>query len=463
MRLSRNKPRNENRMARIFEIRLIGGVIMAVAAFGGTDPGYFLVVEIVLLVLGGLLMLKSISRTAEYSVFPAMIPLLLVAIIVLQIVHLPVFANSMHGRVSAAPFETLSHLTALATYFSAFFMTITICRRPNGSKILISALLGLGAMEACFGLVQFLTGYPQIFGYTKTINLEMATGTFINYDHFAGLMEMILPFALAGAFYQLSIIKGQDRQKLDQQGTFLSREELAKLAMWIFLSTLLLVALVFSESRMGLVAAILSALSMITLMLTSGAKRASAFLLPLAFLAPALSMIFWIGPEPVIARFEKLVKQSASVPDSRMAIWRDTLNLIGMHPWAGTGLGTFAVVYPSVQSAFPGQFVDHAHNDYLEFASECGIPATVILFAAIFYIVAQSVRSICRTAGHSQRAIALGCFGSMVAILLHSLTDFNLQIPANTLLFAVVLGISYANSSACTRNPRIAMRLVVYP
>jgi O-antigen ligase len=450
-------------MTRIFEIGLIGGVVLAVAAFGGTDPAYFLVVEIVLLVLGGMLMTKSISRNAQGPVFPEMIPLLLLVLILLQVVHLPVFANSMRGRVSAAAFETLSQFTALATYFSALFMAITICRRQSGSRRLISALLGLGAVEAAFGLVQFLTGDPRIFAYTKTINLEMATGTFINYDHFAGLMEMTLPLALAGAFYQFFIITGHDRQKLVQPVAFRNREELPKLAMWIFLAALLLVALVFSESRMGLVAAILSALLMIALRLTSGGKRASAILLLVALLAPAISMIFWIGPEPAIARFDKLLQQSASGKDSRMAIWSDTLNLIGAHPWTGTGLGTFAVVYPSVQTAFPGQFVDHAHNDYLEFASECGIPATVILFGAIFYVVAQLVRGYRRTDSYFQRAVALGCFGSMVAILLHSLTDFNLHIPANTLVFAVVSGISYAKSSDSLEIPRIVAPFAVYP
>jgi O-antigen ligase len=146
-----------------------------------------------------------------------------------------------------------------------------------------------------------------------------------------------------------------------------------------------------------------------------------------------------------------------------MAIWKDTLNLIGTHPWMGTGLGTFAVVYPSVQTAFPGQFVEHAHNDYLEFASECGIPATLILFGAIFYVVAQSVRGYRRSNSYFQRAIALGCFGSMVAILLHSLTDFNLHIPANTLVFAVVSGVSYANSSVSAEISRIAAPFAVYP
>ena len=144
-----------------------------------------------------------------------------------------------------------------------------------------------------------------------------------------------------------------------------------------------------------------------------------------------LAMVIWIGPGPVIARFERLIQRSTSARESRVAIWKDTLHLIGEHPWAGTGLGTFANVYPAVQTAFPGQTVGHAHNDYLEFASECGIPAALILFSSIFYIVAQSVRAFWKNKHNFQRAVALGCFGSMVAILLHSLTDFNLDIPAN--------------------------------
>ena len=71
----------------------------------------------------------------------------------------------------------------------------------------IVAMLSLGAVEACYGLVQYLTGYPLIFGYTKTINLEMATGTYINYDHFAGLMEMLVPIALAGAFFSSPVFR----------------------------------------------------------------------------------------------------------------------------------------------------------------------------------------------------------------------------------------------------------------
>jgi hypothetical protein len=48
---------------------------------------------------------------------------------------------------------------------------------------------------------------------------------------------------------------------------------------------------------------------------------------------------------------------------------------------------------------------------------------------------------------------ALGCVGGIVAILLHSLVDFNLYIPANALVFASLLGLTMSlKSSAATEH-----------
>jgi O-antigen ligase len=198
---------------------------------------------------------------------------------------------------------------------------------------------------------------------------------------------------------------------------------------------------------MGLISVMVSALLLFILVATAGWQRMKAGAWILAFLAAGMSMVVWIGPEPVIARFETLGQQYAVPADTRLAIWKDTLGLIEDHPWLGTGLGTFSIAYPSVQTAFAGRFVSHAHNDYLEFASELGIPGTLLLFGAVFYLLLQSAGSFRRNENGFGRAVALGCFGSLLGILLHSLTDFNLHIPANALVFAVVLGLAYADLS----------------
>jgi O-antigen ligase len=146
-------------------------------------------------------------------------------------------------------------------------------------------------------------------------------------------------------------------------------------------------------------------------------------------------------------RFEALGEQYGASANNRATIWKDTLRLIDAHPWVGSGLGTFSIAYPGVQTSFDGKLVSHAHNDYLEFASELGIPAALLLFGGIFYLLLQSAWCFRRNENRLDRAVVLGCFGSILSISLHSLTDFNLQIPANALVFAVILGMAYANSS----------------
>jgi O-antigen ligase len=143
-----------------------------------------------------------------------------------------------------------------------------------------------------------------------------------------------------------------------------------------------------------------------------------------------------------VSRFENVGQEYSSLDQSRFSIWRDAVKLIERHPALGTGLGTFPVAFTSVQTSFLGQFVNHAHNDYVELASDVGVPAALMLFATFVFILVRAARAFLHGAGNFDRAIALGCVGSIVAILLHSLTDFNSYMPANALVFSVVLGLA---------------------
>src|ERR1700682_3479182 len=142
------------RMKHIFEIGLIGGVMLATLAFGGTEMPYFSIVQITFLGLG------------------VLIPLSLVVFVLLQCVHLLGSKNSLDGAslsgISVAPYETLSHLLVLVTYLAAFYLTFTVVQQPDGGARLGFALLGLGTFESCYGLFQYLTGWQRIFYYEKT-------------------------------------------------------------------------------------------------------------------------------------------------------------------------------------------------------------------------------------------------------------------------------------------------------
>jgi len=111
-------------------------------------------------------------------------------------------AGATRYTISFAPYQTVSHLILLVTYLTAFYLVLLVSADRNAKKRLVYALIALGAFEAFYGLVQYLAGWQQIFAYVKKYYVEDATGTYINRNHFAGFLEMTLPFTVALALRQ---------------------------------------------------------------------------------------------------------------------------------------------------------------------------------------------------------------------------------------------------------------------
>lgn len=440
-------------MGRMVRVVLISAVALAVLAFGGTEPGYFSLVQLLLLGCALLFVLAYGKPQVGTPRLPLAVPLLLLVLVLLQLVPLPAsivgqfggavlpLSQTSFATLSIAPYETQSQLLLLVTFLAVFYLALAISQRNDGRKHLILALLGLGAFEAFYGLAQYLTR-GQFFSSAPVAPLANATGTYINRNHFAGLLELILPFALALAFYQFYKTRPLEPTEPVRRENSFSSAEFPKVLLCLFLAVILFTALVFSRSRMGIVSALVSTLVLILLIATSTRRGKTGTVLPLLFLAGGLLVAIWIGPDPVLDRFTTLEREYAMNGQGRLAIWQDTFNLIRQHPWLGSGFGTFPLAYTSVQTTFLNRFVNHAHNDYLEIISEIGTVGGLLLVGTVLYLLTQTVRRFRAGGDPFQRAVALGCTGSLVAILLHSLTDFNLYIPANLLVFGVVLGLA---------------------
>ncbi len=449
-------------MLRLLEAGLVGALCVAVLAFGGTAPSLFAVAQVIILGLGVVFLLSGkYSRLVAVRI-PVVSPLLLVALVLLQICPLPVSLAPIFGRardelpagsyftVSMARYQTVSHLLLLVTYLTAFFLTLFLCRDRNAKKRLVFALVSLGVFEALYGLIQYLTGWQQIFAYVKKYYLEEATGTYINRNHFAGFLEMILPFAMVLALRWTHLLS---RNTSGGAGTFrkiVSRTELVSVVFWLFLAILISAALVLSRSRMGIISALVSLVAILALAGTSTVRPRTRAAVAALFFLGVLGLIVWIGSDPVMSRFETLGQEYNLSGQNRISIWRDTLGLIRHHPLLGTGLGSYSVVYPSVQTVFLTLLVEHAHCDYLEVASELGLPGAVLLFGSIFWVMAQAVRQYQIVQDRLDKAVILGCIGSIAAILVHSVADFNLYIPANALVFTIVLAIAWSTAHSRT-------------
>ena len=119
----------------------------------------------------------------------------------------------------------------------------------------------------------------------------------------------------------------------------------------------------------------------------------------------------------------------------------DTLRIIRDHPYRGTGFGTFALATPGYTSWYTEYVIDKAHNDYLQLLSEVGL---VGFCFAVFWLVGffRSVLLMVRDSSLPFSTLRLGAFCGCLALLIHSLVDFNLQIPANAIYFSVLAALA---------------------
>ena len=456
-------------MLRISEAGLIVAIWAAVLAFGGTSPPFFLVTQVIILGLGILLVSASLRTPLTTIGFPVVVPAALIGWVVLQIVPLPAFLvpsnASLHSAscggvtLSFAPYQTVSHLILLATYLTAFYLVLLVGADRSAKKRLVYALVALGAFEAFYGLVQYLSGWQQIFAYVKKFYLEDATGTYINRNHFAGLLEMTFPFTIALALLLAGKLSRVAKRGEVNARQVLSARELLPFVFLLFLAVATFAALVFSRSRMGIISALASLMAMFALAGSSALSKRTRAAVAVLFILGVGGIVLWVGSDPAVSRFETLGREYTDNGQNRISIWRDTLTLIHQHPLFGTGLGTFSVAYTSVQTTFLTLLVDHAHCDYLEVVSELGLPGGILVFGSIFWILARAVHRYRKTEDRFEGAVCLGCIGSISAMLMHGLADFNLYIPANALVFTVVLALTCVkgeNTDFTTRDVEVS-------
>jgi hypothetical protein len=172
--------------------------------------------------------------------------------------------------------------------------------------------------------------------------------------------------------------------------------------------------------------------------------------------------VWWVGADSVIRRIEKSdLTQNSAESDSRGEtfyqsrgwIWRDTAAMI-RDKWAlGVGLGAYGTAYPIYNSHDGTLVVEQAHNDYLQIVADAGIIGAVIALWFIFLVA----RDIVRASRHVSRVMsgtALGAAGGMFALFVHSLFDFNFQIPSNALLFLVLTSVVSHIAGEATRDRR---------
>jgi O-antigen ligase len=208
-----------------------------------------------------------------------------------------------------------------------------------------------------------------------------------------------------------------------------------------------LVATIFLSGSRGGVIAFFAQAAFLALVFARGRQHRRKIAITACFAFIFLAGLFAFGRGSTLERLASLRSPlSTEIAGLRLAVLKDSHAMLHERPVLGWGLGTFQYVYPQFRSFYTNYLVDHAHNDYLEFLIETGL----LGFAGVLWFVIVLLRSGWQKLPHWKTGLTgtvkIGAMAGCIAILVHSLVDFNLQITANAALFYVLATMVAGNS-----------------
>jgi O-antigen ligase len=281
------------------------------------------------------------------------------------------------------------------------------------------ALFGFGV--AVFAIAQHFAGNGKLY-WVRTTQWTSFFGSYVDRDHYAGLMEMLAPIPLMMC--------------LDSSRTRIHR------TLFGFAGLIMAVTIFLSGSRGGMTSFIVE-MAFLAVCLVSVRRSRRAALAVAGFSALVFALVLWLDNGEVSSRIQTLQHPfSKELSGTRFTIAKDSLRMFHDRPLMGWGLGTFPIVYPQYRSFYTNFFIGEAHNDYVQALVETGVTGFLAVIWFIVLLYRAGFRKLlvgCPGLDRSARIAALvGCTG----ILVHSLFDFNLHIPANAALFYVLCAVA---------------------
>ena len=343
--------------------------------------------------------------------------------------------------LSVAPAATFTLLVWVLPVMAAFLAAREIGCWGKGRRIwlAVAPLVLVAFLESVLGMIQYSmgSGWPEP---------NSASGTYVNRNHFAGLLEMALPLAVAWAASLW----------WEQVGESVATRRPAGTVILTIVAACMFIGLMLSLSRMGFVAGLFAVAVVGTGFLRMqqllGRTKIPAWVWPLPTLAVGLIVVFTTTSSMILRLAETGSISSGFLAAGRLEIWRGTLSVIRAYPFMGVGLGALEHAFYPYQNFLPGFTVDYAHNDYLQIFAELGIGGGLLVMA-LAGVIGWRLFSALRRPHPQNWPLALGLLGSLTAIALHSLVDFNLYIPANALVIAWLAGLAVSPGLRRTRLP----------
>jgi len=381
---------------------------------------------------GGLLVLWTVAvfyakNDQEISVPPLLYPLLAFTLLI---------AVQLSFHLTASRFTTAMEFLLLLSMLILVFLSAQVLRTLVDWRSFAWFIMIFAFLVAGLGILQHLTFNGRLYWFREMRYGGIPFGPYVNRNHFAGFAELVLPMTL------VPLLLGKVRRE--------------RLMIVGILAIIPLSALLLSASRGGIIGfgAELAFLLLVVILRRTAGKN---LFVAIAVLGAAFLTVSWLGVNQLLSRFSSL--QTLEVQQAkRTSMIQGTWHIFLDHPVSGTGLGTLQQVYPPYETLYDGKIVNHTHNDYLEALAETGAIGGLCcawFLGTLFVSTLRFLQSDDNSFASTLRLCgSTACWG----LLVHSVADFNLHIPANLLLFLLMSLLATAEFPQVAREARSGRR-----
>jgi O-antigen ligase/DnaJ-domain-containing protein 1 len=449
---------------RLLPWMLTGLLLFTPLAFGTVEVWSIALAELLVLFMG-VIWLSRMIRDGRIQVerIPFPIPIFaFLALMLFQMLPLPLntikllspAAYSVYSLTASAlnlqigwrtisldPIATREEFLKVLTYAVLFWILLDRFRERMQVERVVVTIIGIGFFLAVFGILQKYSWNGKIYWIREIAQGGEPFGPYVNHNHFAGYMEIALPLTIGYILAQSPF--RADRLTTRERLLLWTSQHTSKSILLLFAAIFMGAALLLTGSRGGLVSFAGSMVFFVMMAIMRRTARSRAVRLALACCGLILIAAIWIGGNSAFLSLERLEKtlQEPSA-EERAILWRDTVRMANDYIRFGSGFNTFEEVFPAYKTSTAQMIFQYAHNDYLQLLAEGGIVA----FGLVVWLIVVWYRKVIArwSTRHDPFAayLALAGMTAVCAMLIHSLTDFNLHIPANAIATVTVLSIT---------------------
>ena len=346
--------------------------------------------------------------------------------------------------ISVDPRASLVEWLRIAALFATFTLSALLVRTQPRRRALAVSLALAAVFESLYGLREAALQRYEIWGWVNLLVFNRVTGTFVNPNHFAHYVAIVLPMTL---FLMASLWRstGRGEEKPLRRLVLLLERHALSAGFTALAALACLVALLLSQSRGALVS--LGIATLVVAAMLPGRRMVRVAAGAAAGLILIVAVALYLGSERTIARFSPQTLGEQSISRGQALV--TAAQLWQRFSILGSGVGTFPQVVSMEQDHDVNRIYHHAHNDYAELAATTGtvglVIALVTLLGGYAWLVRQTLGEPSRELTFVRRAYQIAALVSLTAAMLHALFDFNFHIPANPATLAAILGAAVAS------------------